>query len=116
MNDINAIWEIYRSSWHNDNAEKRSNDLRHITTEDFQYRDPNVELSGFDQLSDYMSEFQKEFVGASFTISGFQLHHDTSMAHWNMVNAENEVVGIGTSFATYEKGKLKQVTGFFKQD
>ena len=114
MNKTNQIWEIYRASWSNDNSAERTDQLQKIMTEDFEYRDPNVELTGYKQLSDYMSQFQNEFVGASFVITDFQYHHDKSLAHWNMLNAENEVVGNGTDFAIYENGKLKQITGFFK--
>ena len=47
-------------------------------------------------------------------ITDLQYHHEKILAHWNMVNAKNEVVGNGTDFAIYENGKLKQITGFFK--
>lgn len=115
MNNINQIWETYRASWNNDDSVKRTDELKEIMTEDFEYRDPNIELRGSEQLSDYMSQFQKEFVGASFVITDLQYHHEKILAHWNMVNAKNEVVGNGTDFAIYENGKLKQITGFFKQ-
>jgi len=115
MEKIDEIWETYRASWNNDNSKNRTEELRNIMTEDFEYRDPNVEIKGSAQLSDYMSQFQKEFVGASFTITDFQYHHDKILAHWNMVNEKNEVVGNGSDFAIYQNGKLKQITGFFKQ-
>jgi archaellum component FlaC len=116
MNKTNQLWETYRASWSNDNSVERTEELRNILTEDFEYIDPNIELKGYEELSDYMLQFQKEFVGASFTIQDFQEHHNRSLAHWNMVNAENEVVANGTDFAIYEYGKLKQIIGFFKQD
>lgn len=115
MNEANQIWETYRASWSNENSAKRTDELRKITSDDFEYRDPNIELRGFEKLSDYMTQFQKEFTGASFVITDFIVHHDRSLAHWNMVNSENEVVANGTDFATYENGKLKQITGFFKE-
>lgn len=115
MEKINQIWETYRASWDNEDSQKRTDELRKIMTEDFEYRDPNIELKGSRKLSDYMSQFQKEFVGASFVITDLQYHHEKILAHWNMVNAKNEVVGNGTDFAIYENGKLKQITGFFKQ-
>lgn len=115
MNETNQMWETYRASWSNKNSAKRADELRRITTDDFEYRDPNTELTGFEQLSGYMSQFQKEFVGASFVITDFIVHHDRSLSYWNMVNSENEVVINGADFATYENGKLKQITGFFKE-
>jgi len=115
MNEINQIWETYRASWSNKNSAIRTEDLRKITTDDFEYRDPNVELTGSEQLSDYMSQFQEEFIGASFVITDFIVHHGRSLAYWNMLNSENEVVVVGADFAIYENGKLKQITGFFKE-
>ncbi|MEM1337575.1 MAG: nuclear transport factor 2 family protein [Bacteroidota bacterium] len=115
MNKTKQVWETYSTSWSNGNIVERLEELRKIMTEDFEYRDPNVELTGYQQLSEYMSQFQKEFVGASFVVTDYQYHHDKSLAHWNMVNTENEVLGNGADFAIYEDGKLKQITGFFKQ-
>ena len=49
-------------------------------------------------------------------VTNLQMHHERSLANWNMVNSENEIVGNGTDFAQYENGKLKQITGFFKEN
>ncbi|WP_024771817.1 nuclear transport factor 2 family protein [Aquimarina macrocephali] len=116
MKEINQIWETYTSCWSEDNSVERIKNLRKIMTDNFEYLDPNVELKGYEQLSEYMSQFQKEFVGASFTITDIKIHHGRSLTHWNMVNSENEVVGNGSDFATYENGKLKQITSFFKEN
>lgn len=114
MQQINEIWETYRSCWSENDSQKRTNRLDEIMTQDFEYRDPNVELNGHTQLSEYMEQFQKEFKGASFTITDFMIHHNRSMAKWNMINEQNEVVGNGVDFAQYENGRLKQITGFFE--
>ncbi len=115
MKDVNEIWEIYRSCWSENNAVRRTGKLKEIMSDDFEYRDPNIELRGYQELSDYMEQFQNEFTGASFTISDFNIHHDRILANWNMIDAEKNVVGNGADFALYESGKLKQITGFFKE-
>lgn len=115
MKKINEIWETSRSCWNDNHSNRRKSKLSEIMSDDFEYRDPNVELKGHRQLSDYMEQFQKEFIGASFVISDFNVHHNRSLANWNMVDAKNEVVGNGVDFAQYENGSLKQVTGFFKE-
>ena len=43
-------------------------------------------------------------------------HHNKLMAHWNMVNSKNEVVGSGIDFAQYANGKIKEITGFFEEN
>ena len=114
MERINELWEIYRSCWNNSDTQKRTNLLDEIMTQDFEYRDTNIELKGHIQLSEYMEQFQREFKEASFVITDFKIHHNRSMAMWNMIDGQKEVVGNGVDFAQYENGKLKQITGFFE--
>ncbi len=116
MRSINDIWETYRSSWSNNDSENRETNLREVVTDDFEYRDPNVELKGYEQLSEYMGQFQNEFKLASFTITDFNIHHDRVMANWDMLNEQKDVVGNGVDFAQFENGKLKHITGFFKEN
>ncbi|HAS47221.1 MAG TPA: hypothetical protein DCS93_42455 [Microscillaceae bacterium] len=116
MEQMNEIWEIYRSCWSERNSTKRVNQLSTIMSDDFQYKDPNIELIGFEQLSNYMQEFQNQFEGASFEITDFNVHHDSIMANWNMISSTQEVMVNGVDFARFERGKLKQITGFFKED
>lgn len=116
MDKTTKIWEVYRTCWNIENSEERKSKLTKIMTDDFEYCDPNIKLKGSYQLSDYMGQFQKEFSGISFIVTNLQLHHERSLANWNMVTSENEIVGNGTDFAQYENGKLKQITGFFKEN
>lgn len=112
---INEIWEAYRTSWSVANSSERNIILQEIVTEDFAYRDPNIEMEGHLRLSDYMAKFQKEFAGCSFNITDFSVHHNRSLAHWDMVNSDNERVGNGVDFALYAHNKLKAITSFFKE-
>ncbi len=114
MQQISEVWETYRSCWNNSDSQRRTDRLNEIMTQDFEYRDPNIELKGHAQLSEYMEQFQSEFKGASFVVTDFKIHHNRSMAKWNMINEQNEVVGNGVDFAQYEDGKLNQINGFFE--
>ena len=116
MNTINHIWDIYRTCWTETNSEKRKEKLEDILTVDFEYKDPNYEVSGYAQLSDYMKEFQEQFEGASFITRDIKFHHNRCLVNWSMVDDENEVLSNGTSFVLCEKNKLKQITGFFEQN
>lgn len=115
MKIINEIWDIYRACWNNTNSLQRTEKLKNILTDDFEYRDPNFEIKGYEQLSDYMKQFQEQFEGVSFFTTDINTHHNRCLVHWNMVNDNNEVVSNGTSFVLYENNKLKQITGFFKE-
>jgi len=107
------IWEVYSSCWSNENSEERKSKLAKITTDDFEYRDPNSEIKGYVQLSDYIKQFQEQFRGVSFITTDITIHHNRCLIHWNMVNDKNEVVSDGASFVLFENNKLKQITGFF---
>lgn len=113
--NIKEIWETYRTCWSEAHSSKRNIRLQEIISDDFEYHDPNIEIEGYLQLSDYMIQFQKEFVGCSFIITDFNVHHNKSLAHWNMISANNEVVGNGVDFASYTHSKLKTITSFFKE-
>ncbi len=115
MKTINEIWDIYRARWNDTNSIQRTEKLQNILTNDFEYRDPNLEIKGYAQLSGYMKQFQEQFVGVSFVTTDIHIHHNRCLVHWNMVNDKDEVVSNGISFVLYENDKLKQVTGFFKE-
>lgn len=112
---IKEIWEVYRACWSEATTTTRVNKLQQIIAEDFEFYDPNIELDNYQKLSDYMAQFQKEFPGCAFTITDFIIHHDRSLAHWDMVGPDNQVLGKGSDFAFYNNGKLKAVSSFFKE-
>ena len=112
---IKEIWETYRACWSEKNAAFRENKLQQIIDDDFEFYDPNIDLDNSRKLSDYMAQFQKEFSDCTFTITDIIIHHDRSLAHWDMISPNNEVVGNGSDFAFYKNGKLKAVSSFFKE-
>ncbi|WP_010180013.1 nuclear transport factor 2 family protein [Aquimarina agarilytica] len=115
MQTIHKIWDTYRTCWANSNAIQRTEKLKTILTDDFEYSDPNFEVKGYVQLSDYMQQFQEQFEGASFITNEINTHHNRCLIHWSMINSTNEVISNGSSFVFYENDKLKQITGFFKE-
>ncbi|AUP79235.1 nuclear transport factor 2 family protein [Flavivirga eckloniae] len=115
MKTINEIWDIYRTCWNETNSVQRAEKLQKILTDDFEYKDPNFEVVGYAQLSDYMKQFQEQFEDASFITTYINTHHNRCLVNWNMVNDNNEVLSSGSSFVLYENDKLKQITGFFKE-
>lgn len=112
---IKEIWETYRACWSEGDSSQRNIRLQEIIAADFQYYDPNIEMEDYLQLSDYMAQFQREFAGCSFIITDFKIHHSRSLAHWDMISAESEVVAQGVDFAFYAQGKLKTITSFFNE-
>jgi len=115
MKTINEIWDIYRTCWNTNNSIQRIEKLQKILADDFEYKDPNFEVYGYTQLSEYMAQFQEEFKGASFITKDISIHHNRCLIHWHVINENKEVLSNGTSYVLYENNKLKEITGFFKE-
>jgi hypothetical protein len=112
-NSYLEIWQAYGASWSEPNEKKRKETLQKQLILTCNYTDPNVDILGIDNLSDYMGEFQKGFPEAKFVLTDFKVHHDQSLAHWNMVDGNGNILSKGTSFGIYKDGQLIKMTGFF---
>ncbi|MBI1761429.1 MAG: nuclear transport factor 2 family protein [Acidobacteria bacterium] len=107
-------WEAYTSSWSDTDAETRKTTLEQNLNSDCTYTDPNIQTVGYQSLSNYMAQFQQGFPGAKFVTTAFREHHNQSLAHWNMVNVEGEILSKGASFGEYATDRrLTKMTGFF---
>ncbi len=79
------------------------------------YTDPLVQTKGYAQLSAYISELHKNIPDVAFVITNFKFHHDRSLAHWNMVDGNDNLIFEGASYGLYGvDGRLTQMTGFFE--
>ncbi len=107
------IWEKYGASWSEPNEKIRKENLQEQLVSTCKYTDPNVDILGIDKLSDYMGEFQNAFPGAKFVVTDFKIHHDQSLAHWNMVDGDGNILSKGASFGMYKDGQLTKMTRFF---
>jgi hypothetical protein len=107
-------WEIYASSWSESNPARRLEMFGECLQPDCVYTDPMVQLTGFDQLTGYMVELSANVPGVRFLTTDFVAHHGQSLAHWNMVGSDGQVLSHGASYGRYEaNGKLLQMSGFF---
>ena len=108
-----TLWNKYSASWSMPEAERLER-LAQTVSSEITYTDPNISLSGIEAFSDYMAGFQANMPGTSFAIQEVFDHHGRTLSHWNMVGADQAVVGTGTSFAEVaDDGKLAHITGFF---
>jgi len=74
-----------------------------------------VQTRGYDQLSEYMAQFQEQFPGCYFETKYFLQHHGRSIARWDMKNDKGEAISEGISFAEYsDNGLLIAETGFYE--
>lgn len=114
-NSHRNIWDTYTKSWSEPDQSHRFKMFEQCLSPDCMYSDPFVQVSGYELLSGYMSELQKNVPGVRFIITDFKNHHDRSLAHWDMVDGKGKLLNPGASFGLYgSDGRLKQMTGFFE--
>lgn len=107
-------WETYTRSWSETDPSRRLRLFEQCLSAECVYTDPKVEVTGYDGLSGYMSQFQQNVPGGRFVTTGFDQHHRFSLAHWEMRDAKGGTIMRGASFAGYTAdGRLKHMTGFF---
>lgn len=107
------IWETYAESWKVPADEKKARYVDSLAP-DCVYTDPLTQAQGWDELLAYMVEFHQQVPGGHFVTKRFEVHHDVSLAHWDMVAGDGSVVGEGASYGRYgDDGKLVAMTGFF---
>ena len=95
-------------------APERLDRLAETVSPEITYTDPHVTLTGIAAFSNYMDGFQTNLPGAGLRIREVFDHHGRTLSHWNMVSADQAVIGTGSSFAELtEDGKLAHITGFF---
>jgi hypothetical protein len=113
-NSRRDVWETYAQAWSRVDQVRRRQLLDQSVSPECIYTDPLIQVQGYDALSNYMESIQKNTPGIKFVTTGFQEHHDQSLAQWNMVDSEDKILSPGASFARYDAdGRLKQMTGFF---
>jgi len=107
------LWNRYSASWSMNEAERLER-LAETVSPDVTYTDPNITVTGIAAFSEYMGGFQSDMPGAGFAVKEVSEHHQRSLLHWNMIDADKSIIGTGTSFAELtEEGKLAHITGFF---
>lgn len=114
-NDHKKTWETYVAAWRNPSEAEKRAALQQAVAETAEYRDPLAEAKGHDSLIGYMLTFHQQAPGAYFATTYFLAHHDRSIARWNMVDQQGNVLGDGISYGQYgSDGKLVAMTGFFE--
>ena len=109
------IWDAYGKSWSETDTSKRLQLFEQTLSPEVVYTDPTIQTTGYAELSRNMSEFQKNVPGAKFVVTDFKSHHGRSLAHWNMVDGQGNILGQGASFGLYgADGRLTQMAGFFE--
>jgi hypothetical protein len=108
------MWDRYSEAWKEPTREKKLAALRASVVPSCTYRDPSAIVEGHDALVEHMLGFHQQVPGGWFDTQSFLTHHGRSLATWNMMSAEGQVIGSGMSYAEYDdRGFLVAMTGFF---
>ena len=107
-------WGTYQSAWRDIDPEERRVLLQESVSAEGDYLDPQSETHGLDQLAAHIAAFVASAPGLRFENYQFLSHHSQSMASWNLVGPDGDLVTKGGSHASYDSdGKLVNITGFF---
>ena len=113
--DRRQIWERYASSWKATTPDQKRALFNGSLRPDCVYTDPLVQSHGYDELIAYMTAFHQQIPGGHFVTTQFQEHHDRSIASWNMVDSDGNIVGDGISYAEYsDDGRVRAINGFYQ--
>ena len=108
-----ALWRRYARAWNLDGGAREA-ELRACLAESVSYADPKVEVEGLAAFAAYMDGFRAAFPGHGFLIRGVSLHHEHSLARWDLVDPEGRAVFPGLSFGeTDGTGRFTRLRGFF---
>ena len=95
-NTHKTTWETYTQSWSETEPSKRLALFKQALSPDCIYTDPLMQTTGYEQLSGYMTALHHNVPSVSFIITDFKSHHDRSLAHWNMLDGEGNVLSQGS--------------------
>ncbi len=107
------LWHLYAKIWLQTGAQ-RVDGMSVCLAEDIVYRDPQISAEGVEAFADYITGFQQDYPGCGFRIRQVSHHNDRSLADWDCVTKEGEVLFQGRSFAVVNKqGKFTELNGFY---
>ncbi len=110
-------WLNYAAIWSVTDNKQRLAALADSVNPHCVYTDPNVQVRGHEDFSEYMQQCQQKIPGLRFETTHFEEHHDRSHAKWNMLDGTGNTLGVGASFVLYDaESKLLEMTGFFAQN
>jgi SnoaL-like domain len=105
----------YMAAWNEADPSVRDKILEQCWADSGVYVDPNVELTGREALSQYISKVQARRPGARLElVSGIDTHHKVLRFLWRLVRADGTAGDTSIDFGeTGPDGRLIKIAGFF---
>jgi len=110
-----ATVTTYMAAWNEADAAIRQNLLEQCWADSGVYIDPNVELAGHEQLSQYIAKVQATRPGARIEfVSGIDLHHNVVRFLWRRVHPDGTFGDTSIDFGEIGPDRrLIRIVGFF---
>ena len=108
------IWELYAKGCVTTDEDTRRTLLDQSVDPNCVYTDPTQQCLGIDGLIGMILRFQQACPGHTFRSVRFVEHTGRSLADWEQIDGEGNVVLTGTSYSRRgDDGRLVEMTGFF---
>ena len=112
--DIEQLVERYLDAFNETEPARRRELIRELYRPDSTYVDPHVELTGPDQVEQFIASTQERFPGYRFRLGGpVDAHHNQARFQWYAGPADTEVpVYVGFDVIVTDGGSVRSVHGF----
>ncbi|NLR74033.1 nuclear transport factor 2 family protein [Leeia aquatica] len=115
QNQYRDVWEGYCAVWRPQSAVQRREQFSRVLSQQCIYRDPLTQCQGWDELSAYIEDFQRQFPGCYFVTAWFHTHHARAAVRWHMCGPDGSALSEGVSYVEFDgEGKLISMNGFFE--
>ena len=119
METYQSNWHKYMQVWSEINPQKQLMLLKEILDDQATYLDPLTaeRLIGPESIQAYIQQNQNMIPGLNLKLKQYDQHHDSSLALWDMCNADGAVLSSGSSFARYSgEGRIVETVAFFSKN
>jgi len=114
MQNFSDIAEQYIATWNETDPARRRQLIEGLYTSDGGYTDPNVELSGANEIDAFIAATQARFPGYAFSLGGaVDGHHAQARFNWHATApGADEPAYVGFDVITTDGTRVRQVYGF----
>jgi SnoaL-like domain len=113
MEHATQLAERYLATFNETDPGQRRTSIETLFTAEGTYTDPNVDLSGPDQIDGFVAQTQATFPGYRFSLEGpVDAHHNQARFRWRAGPVEEPDRYVGFDVIVSDDGRIASVYGF----
>ena len=114
MSKFDELASRYIEMFNEADGARRRRALEQLYTHDARYVDPHQDLTGPEQIDEFIAATQARFPGYHFALGGpVDAHHDQARFNWNATApGETEPSYVGFDVIVADDGRVRNVYGF----